>query len=164
MSKSSKELLLKLQKEKYDSGVAEIVGADKITKDGFLMISKYVARQRHLTPATKLVWGCIVNHAWNDKDSCFPGQYTIAGELGMSVKTVSRALLQLQGLNDLNEVYLKVIHRGHGLTNIYRIFFKMKPEDAKRVMNKATARKDKMSFQEKTTLTSGVNEPVIHKK
>lgn len=124
----AKKILKKVQKERYEVGELQIVGADKISKDGFVMISKYIMRHKHLTPASKLVWGVIVNHAWVDKDISFPGREKIAKECALSLSSVTRSLKQLQGDNLVGEAFIEVIHRGHGLTNLYKIYFKMNEE------------------------------------
>lgn len=143
--KSAAEIL---KKEKYSKGEIEIVGADKISSEGYLFISKYVTKRTDLTSTAKLVWGSICNHAWNDKDHCFPGQNTIAEECGCSVRSVERSIEQLAGENKTKEVFLQVIHRGRGLTDFYKLFFKMNEESIQKAkikirQNVRSKKKDK---------------------
>lgn len=70
--------VLKKTKQIFTKGDVEIVGSDNLTKEGFLMISRFLARKTYLTPATKLIWGAVLSHAWNEKDSCFPARISKA--------------------------------------------------------------------------------------
>jgi hypothetical protein len=123
--KPVKTIMRQNKMDKFEKGEIEIVGADEISRDGFLQLPRTLARKNHFTPAAKVVFAGIVGYAWAGKDSSFPGQEKLAEDLGLSVKTIYNSLRQLQGYNDEKEVYFQVVHRGHGLTNLYRIFFKM---------------------------------------
>lgn len=139
--KSSKEVLSGSVREQFESGEIQIVGTRSVLDKGFLMIPRLFANKQHFTPSAKLVFSTILWHAFNEKDSSFPGQQTIAKECGIkSIKTVYNALLQLTGLNEQNEAYLEVIHRGHGLTNLYRIYLRMDTDKLDNVVSKRKAK------------------------
>lgn len=135
--KQSREIMQDIE----DKGDIRTPTSAELIKDGFLNISRVIARRKDLSAGTKLVWGAILGHAWNDKDKSFPGRKCLAEETGLSLKTVTNALKQLQGENDSKDVFLTVIHRGHGLNNIYNILYRMDKEKAEYSVSKMRIKK-----------------------
>ncbi len=102
--------------EKYKKGDNEIVlyGADLITEGGFTKIPNFIIRHTKLTTKAKLVFAAITSYAYGNKTTAFPGQETVAKDLGMSIKTVQRGLDELE-----KEGFMLIIRRGQGKTNVY---------------------------------------------
>lgn len=80
---------------------------------GFWAVPKSIARRKDLCPRTKLVAGIL----WTRKDpqfKAFPSRRYIALALGVSVKTVDRAIKELK-----TKAGLKVKRKGLGKNNRY---------------------------------------------
>ena len=88
-------------------------GADAATSRGFTQVPNLLLRAPALSPGDKLSFAMLLSYAWHN-DSCFPGQATLAKDLGLSDRSVRTHLksLEAQGL-------LEIKRRGLGKTNIY---------------------------------------------
>ena len=72
----------------------------------FMRIPKDMVARRDLTPTAKLVYASLWDRA-GDKNSCWPSQQTIADDVGISSRAVSRAVVQLEQAGELTiETYL----------------------------------------------------------
>lgn len=94
----------------------ELHGFDPISAGGFTQIPNVILRHKKLSPGAKLTYALFLSYAWQ-KDSCFPGQETIAEHLGSSTRQVRRFVQELK-----NAGYLKSERRGVGYTNLYILF------------------------------------------
>src|SRR5437762_3908867 len=88
-------------------------GFDPVSRGGFTQVPNFVFNDKTLSFAAKVVYGKLLSYAW-DHNRVFPGQETLADEMGTSQPTIARAIIELQKAG-----YLEIERRGQGLTNRY---------------------------------------------
>jgi hypothetical protein len=93
-------------------------GADLVSQKGYTIVPNYVLYTEKLSSHAKLVYATLLSYAWN-KNAVFPGQERLAGDCGVGVATVRRAIRELKDAE-----FLTVIRRGLGRTNIYVLHFR----------------------------------------
>ena len=93
----------------------EIVGADPVTLHGFTQVPNVVLTDTALSVGAKLAYAMLLKYAWS-QDACFPGQLTLATEMGAGERSVRTYLKELEDIG-----YLEVKQRGLGKTNYYRL-------------------------------------------
>jgi hypothetical protein len=86
---------------------------DETLRQGFTQIPNAILRLRELSPGAKLAYMVLLSYAWQ-KESCFPGQETLAEDMGVTSRSVITYLKQLQEAG-----LLIVKRRGLGQTNLY---------------------------------------------
>ena len=93
----------------------EIVGADLVTVHGFTQVPNFILTNKNLSVGAKLYYAMLLKYA-REKDHCYPGQETIATDMG----TTDRSVRTYQ--NELEEAgFLEVTQRGLGKTNYYKL-------------------------------------------
>jgi predicted transcriptional regulator len=90
-------------------------GFDPVSAGGFTQIPNMLLNTKELTFVAKIVYTKLLSYAWNN-NRVFPGQVTMAEELGSSKSTVNRGILELE-----EQGWLEIQKRGQGMTNIYRL-------------------------------------------
>ncbi len=95
-------------------------GFDPVSAGGFTQVPNFIINHKGLSPTAKIVYAKLLSYAWHN-NRVFPGQDTLAEELGMVRKTVYTALTELQ-----REGFLEVERRGLGLTNTYKLYHTVK--------------------------------------
>ena len=98
-----------------DSNI-KIVGADPATAGGFTQVPNFVLTSRKIGVGAKLVYAILLKYAWAN-DSCFPGQQTLANDMGAGERTVRTYLKELEQTG-----YLQITQRGLGKTNLYELY------------------------------------------
>lgn len=98
----------------------EIVGADPVTRHGFTQIPNVVLVNKDLSVGAKLAYAMLLKYAWA-QDACFPGQQTLATDMGAGERSVRTYLKELEGAG-----FLEVQQRGLGRTNLYRLHLTVK--------------------------------------
>lgn len=88
-------------------------GFDPVSAGGFTQVPNMVLNNKTLSFASKVVYAKLLSYAWNN-NRVFPGQETMAQEIGTSRPTITRSIEELVGAG-----FLEVERRGQGLTNIY---------------------------------------------
>src|SRR5215212_12199669 len=101
------------QEEQRNQGV--IIIEEERLRERFTQIPNTILRRPDITPGAKLTYVMLLSYAWQ-KDSCFPGQATLAGDMGAGERSVIRYLKELQ-----EKALLRVKRRGLGLTNVYTL-------------------------------------------
>jgi Helix-turn-helix domain len=97
-----------------ESGTIKLFAGDApLTDKAFAKLPKAIALSSELSPGAKLLYAILVDHA-REKGRCFPGQDTLAKELGRSERTVRRLLLELKEAGQIG-----IIRRGLSKTNVY---------------------------------------------
>lgn len=91
----------------------EIVGADVATQRGFTQVPNFVLTNKDLTPGEKITYAMLLKYAWN-KEACFPGQDTLAEDVGIALRSVNT---HIKGLREHG--LLEIKRRGLGKTNLY---------------------------------------------
>ena len=94
----------------------EIVGADPVTLHGFTQVPNIILTDKALSVGSKLAYAMLLKYAWS-KDACFPGQQTLADDMGAGERSIRTYLKELEEVG-----YLEVKQRGLGKTNLYRLF------------------------------------------
>ena len=104
----------------------EIIGADPATRYGFTQVPNFILTNKSLSVGAKLAYAMLLKYAWSD-DACFPGQQTLADDMGSSERSIRSYLKELeeQSLLDVNQ-------RGLGKTNVYRLFITIPKKTAAR--------------------------------
>jgi biotin operon repressor len=86
---------------------------DETLRSGFTQIPNAILRRPNLSTGAKLTYMVLLSYAWQ-KDNCYPGQDTLAADMGVSNRSVITYLQQLQ---EAGLLYVK--RRGLGKTNLY---------------------------------------------
>src|ERR1700741_1600500 len=97
----------------------EIIGADLATRHGFTQVPNFILTKADISVGAKLAYAMLLKYAW-DEDACFPGQTKLAGDMGSGERSVRRYLDELEKAD-----LLKIVQRGLGKTNLYRLFLKV---------------------------------------
>jgi len=93
----------------------ELVGADPATQHGFTMVPNFVLTNEKLSVGAKLAYAMLLKYAWYD-NAVFPGQQTLATDMGAGERSVRTYLKELEEAK-----LLDVTQRGLGKTNLYRL-------------------------------------------
>jgi len=93
----------------------ELVGADPVTRHGFTMVPNFILTNHGLTVGAKLAYAMLLKYAWSDS-AVYPGQRTLAVDMGVGERSVRTYLKELEQAN-----LLEVEQRGLGKTNLYRL-------------------------------------------
>lgn len=94
-------------------------GFDPISSGGFTQVPNYLLNDPKISANAKVVYSKLLSYAWHS-NSVFPGQETMAKDIGLSQPTIARAIHELEG----NE-WLEVQRRGQGKTNVYILKFRV---------------------------------------
>lgn len=88
-------------------------GADALSAKGFTQIPNHVLEDTRLTFGARIVYAMLLRYAWQH-NFCFPGQDTLAKDMGTSDRQIRNLLTELKAVR-----YLEVKRRGLGKTNVY---------------------------------------------
>src|SRR5687767_7419958 len=88
-------------------------GADDLSSRGFTQIPNHVLEDERLTFGARIVYAMLLRYAWQN-NFCFPGQDTLANDMGTTDRQIRNLLTELKAVG-----YLEVRRRGQGKTNIY---------------------------------------------
>lgn len=107
----------KLGDTKQFSKIQNIVlkGFDPISSGGFTQIPNVVLKHPKLSGNAKLCYAMLLHYAWQ-KNYCFPGQGTLADDMGATRPTVIKGLKELQKYG-----LLETKRQGLGKPNIYTL-------------------------------------------
>lgn len=98
----------------------EIVGADNATRFGFTQVPNFILTNDKISVGGKLAYAMLLKYAWAD-NACFPGQSTLAKDMGVGERSVRTYLKELEQVG-----FLEVKQRGLGKTNLYRLHLTVK--------------------------------------
>jgi hypothetical protein len=104
----------------------EIVGADLATRHGFTQVPNFILTNKDISVGAKLAYAMLLKYAW-DNDACFPGQLTLAQDMGAAERSVRTYLKELEKVE-----LLEIKQRGLGKTNLYRLHLTIKSRQARR--------------------------------
>ena len=93
----------------------EIIGADLVTRHGFTQVPNFILTNKDLSVGAKLYYAMLLKYA-REKDYCFPGQQTLAEDMGSSERSVRTYQKELEDAD-----LLEVTQRGLGQTSIYKL-------------------------------------------
>ena len=93
----------------------EILGEDLVTRHGFTQVPNFILTNKDLSVGAKLYYAMLLKYA-REKDYCFPGQQTLAQDMGSSERSVRTYQKELEDAG-----FLEVTQRGLGKTSLYRL-------------------------------------------
>jgi hypothetical protein len=73
----------------------EIVGADLATRHGFTQVPNFILTNPGISVGAKLAYAMLLKYAWSN-DACFPGQVTLAEDMGATDRSVRTYLKELE--------------------------------------------------------------------
>jgi hypothetical protein len=100
----------------------EIIGADPATRYGFTQVPNFILTKKELSVGAKLAYAMLLKYAWGD-DACFPGQVTLANDMGAAERSVRTYLKELESAE-----LLEIEQRGLGKTNLYKLYLTIKTQ------------------------------------
>lgn len=95
-------------------------GFDPVSAGGFTQVPNFILNNTKLSFGAKVVYAKLLSYAWHN-NRVFPGQDTMAQELGTSQPTVARAISELE-----DHGFLQIQRRGQGKTNMYVLKYTVK--------------------------------------
>jgi hypothetical protein len=95
-------------------------GADVLSAQGFTQVPNHILRSDKISPGAKLAYAMLLSYAWQN-DFCFPGQETLAKDMGVSSRSVRTYLKELE-----SKRLLTIQQQGQGRVNIYHLDLQMK--------------------------------------
>ena len=93
-------------------------GADALSQKGFTQVPNALLRHKSISPGAKLAYTMLLSYAWQN-DSCFPGQETLAKDMGVTSRSVRTYLKELEA-----KKFLTIQQQGQGRVNIYHLDLK----------------------------------------
>jgi|SRR5580704_3993528 hypothetical protein len=90
-------------------------GAALFTIKGYTQVPNHVLMSNKISPGAKLTYAMLLKHAW-EKNFCYPGQETLAKDLGGGVRSVIQYMQELEKAG-----FLKIVRRGQGKPNLYEL-------------------------------------------
>lgn len=90
-------------------------GADALSQSGFTQVPNCLLKSEKLSPGAKLTYAMLLSYAW-ENEFCFPGQETLAKDMGSGLRSVVRYIRELE-----DEDFLKIHKRGQGRVNVYEL-------------------------------------------
>ena len=90
-------------------------GADALSRNGFTQIPNCVLKSDKLSPGAKLTYTMLLSYAW-DNGYCFPGQETLAKDMGSGRRSIVRYIKELEEAK-----FLKIKKLGQGRVNLYEL-------------------------------------------
>jgi len=108
------------QFEKFQNIILE--GFDPVSAKGFTMVPNCLLRSKDLSIGAKMTYAALLSYAWQN-DYCFPGQQTLAEDMGAGKRSVVRYIDELEK----NEL-ISIKRQGLGKPNIYTLYAQVKPK------------------------------------
>lgn len=93
---------------------------DPVVQNGFTQVPNFILKNNKLTVGEKMTFAMFLSYAWHN-DSCFPGQETLADDIGAGVRSVNRFIKGLE-----KKGFLTIKRRGLGKTNLYTLKYRVK--------------------------------------
>lgn len=114
------DLAKQKQKElEYRKNTIRLVGADPMSIKGFTQVPNFILENGDLTIGAKMTYAMLLRYAW-EKDSCFPGQKTLADKSGMGERSINRYVQELH-----EKSFIKIKRQGLGKPNIYSLYIRV---------------------------------------
>ncbi|MCC6236796.1 MAG: helix-turn-helix domain-containing protein [Dehalococcoidia bacterium] len=92
---------------------------DPVLAEGFTQVPNFILRSSSLSMGAKLTYAMFLSYAWHN-DFCFPGQETLARDIGVSRQSVVAFIHQLERAG-----FVQVKRLGLGKTNRYTLRFRV---------------------------------------
>ena len=98
----------------------KLVGFDPMIERGFTQVPNLILQNPDLSIGAKITYAVMLSYAWND-NHCFPGQATLANDLGSGERSVRRYIKELE-----TSGFIKIKQRGLGKVNLYELHARVK--------------------------------------
>lgn len=95
-----------------------IKGGDALSMNGFTQVPNAILKSDAISSGAKLVYALLLSYAWHN-DFCFPGQDTLAADIGIARGTVNRHVQELA-----DKGFIKITRKGQGRANVYELNLK----------------------------------------
>ena len=95
-------------------------GFDPVSSGGFTQVPNFVLRSTDLGVGAKLAYAMLLSYAWQN-DFCFPGQQTLAQDMGSGKRSVVRYIDELEKAKCIS-----IKRQGLGKPNIYTLHLKIR--------------------------------------
>jgi Helix-turn-helix domain len=95
-------------------------GFDPVSSGGFTQVPNFILRSKDLSVGAKLPYSMLLSYAWQN-DFCFPGQETLASEMGSGKRSVVRYIDELEKADCIS-----IKRQGLGKPNVYTLHLKIK--------------------------------------
>ena len=95
-----------------------VKGADIATQRGWTGVPNFILESKEISTGAKLTYAMLLKYA-REQDECFPGQDTLAEDIGTSRQSVNAYIRELRTVG-----LVSVQRRGQGRPNIYTIHLK----------------------------------------
>ena len=93
-------------------------GADLATQRGWTGVPNFILESKEISVGAKLTYAMLLKFA-REENECFPGQETLAKQMGNGVRSVRRWLHELE-----KSGLLTIKQRGQGRPNLYTVHLK----------------------------------------
>ena len=97
-------------------------GGDVITKRGYTLVPNFLLNNSKISSGAKLIYVMLLKYAW-EKDFCFPGQVTLAKDMGVSERYAHGCIQELRKAG-----LISIKHRGQGKSNLYTLHLRVHGE------------------------------------
>ena len=90
-------------------------GFDPVAAAGFTQVPNVILKSAELSGGAKLAYAMLLSYAWQN-DFCFPGQETLADDMGVSKRSVISFVKELSASG-----HVTVKRQGLGRVNVYTL-------------------------------------------
>ena len=97
-------------------------GFDPISAGGFTQVPNVILKSADLSVGAKLAYAMLLSYAWQN-DFCFPGQDTLAEDMGSGKRSVVRYIDELE-----RNGFIAIKRQGLGKPNVYTLRARVKAE------------------------------------
>src|SRR3954463_10341643 len=109
-----------------------IIIEEERLRESFTQIPNTILKRKDVSPGAKLTYVALLSYAWQ-QGSCYPGQATLADDIGVGQRSVVRYMKELQ-----DSGLLDVKRRGLGRTNLYTLSSWVKAKKSSQPSSDAT--------------------------
>ncbi len=95
-------------------------GFDPVSAQGFTQVPNFILKSKDLSVGAKLTYAMLLSYAWAN-NYCFPGQATLAKDIGVSPRSVVTFIKELQQRDCIS-----VKRQGLNKPNIYTLHLTIK--------------------------------------
>jgi len=100
-------------------------GFDPVSAGGFTQVPNFILRSKDLSVGAKLTYSMLLSYAWQN-NFCFPGQETLAEDMGVSRRSIVTFIKELQTRDCIS-----VKRQGLNKPNIYTLHLTIKKKRGK---------------------------------
>lgn len=95
-------------------------GFDPVSSGGFTQVPNFILKSKELSVGAKLTYSMLLSYAWQN-NYCFPGQETLAKDMGAGKRSVVRYIDELEKASCIS-----IKRQGLGKPNIYTLHLKIR--------------------------------------